>query len=138
MVLIAALVICVVIPLTVISLWWIKNVLRHRIPKPFLGDGSNMEWAELKRSELMATTIGPKDLSTTSKDVGSSSSSSGILQADTYGLQFGRNGGDSPHLALENTIDDDSLLQCWLDSTGHSEDAWAKKLLGKRHASKQS
>ena len=129
--LIAAFVICVVISLSVISLWWIKNVLRHRLPKPFLGEGPNLEWAELKRAELKATTIEPEDPSTTSKDLGSSVSSSGIPQADIYGLQLGRNGGDSPHLTLEHTIDHDSLLQAWLAETGHIDDEWAEKLLGK-------
>jgi len=129
--LIAAFVICVVISLSVISLWWIKNVLRHRLPKPFLGHGSNLEWAELKRAELKATTIEPVDLSTTSKDLGSSVLSSGIPQADTYGLQFGRNGGNSPHLAFEHTIDHNSLLQAWLAETEHIDDEWVEKLLGK-------
>ena len=137
-VLIAAFVICVVISLSVISLWWIKNVLRHRLPRPFLGDGSNLEWAELKRAELMATTIEPEDLSTTSKDVDSSNSSSGNLQTDTYGLQFGGNGGDSPHLALEHTIDVDSLLQAWLAETGHIDDEWAEKLLGKEGSTEET
>ncbi len=97
-----------------------------------------MEWAELKRAELTVTTIEPEDLLAASKDVDSSSSSSGNPQTDTYGLQFGRDGGDSSHLALEHTIDDVSLLQAWLAETGHIDDEWAKKLLGKRHASKQS
>ena len=129
--LIAAFVICAVISLSVIFLWWIKNVLRHRLPKPFLGEGPNLEWAELKRAELKATTIEPKDLSTTLKDLGSSVSSSGIPQSDTYGLQLGRNGGDNPPLTLEHTIDHDSLLQAWLAETGHIDDEWAEKLLGK-------
>ncbi len=131
MLLIAAFIICVVIPLSVISFWWIKNVFRHRLPRPFLGDGPNLEWAELKRAELKATTIEPEDLSTTSKDLGSSVLSSGAPQADTYGLQFGRNGGDSPHLTLEYTIDHDSLLQAWLAETEHIDDEWAEKLLGR-------
>ena len=137
-VLIAAFVICVVISLSVIFLWWIKNVLRHRLPKPFLGDGSNLEWAELKRAELKATRIESEDLSTTSKDLGSSVSSSGIPQADTYGLQFGRNGGDNPHLTLEHSIDDDSLLQAWLAETEHIDDEWAEKLLGKKGSTEET
>ncbi|MCH8878192.1 MAG: hypothetical protein IIA89_15480 [Chloroflexi bacterium] len=136
--LIAAFVTCAVISLSVIFLWWIKNVLRHRLPKPFLGEGPNLEWAELKRAELKATTIEPEDLSTTLKDLGSSVSSSGIPQADTYGLQFGRNGGDSPHLTLEHSIDDDSLLQAWLAETGHIDDEWAEKLLGKKGSTEET
>lgn len=34
--------------------WWIRNVLRYRLPQPFLGDGSNVEWAEQKRAEIAA------------------------------------------------------------------------------------
>ena len=128
--LIAAVVIFVVISLSVVSLWRIKNVLRHRLPRPFLSDGPNLQWAELKRAELKATTIKTEDLSTTSKDSGSSVSSSSIQQADTYGLQFGRNGGDNPHVTLEHTIDHDSLLQAWLAETGHVDYEWAEKLLG--------
>ncbi len=136
--LVAAFVICVVIALSVISLWWIKNVLRHRLPKPFLGDGSNLEWAELKRAELKATTMEPEDLSTTSNDLGSSIPSSGVPQADTYGLQFGRNDGESPQLSLEHTIDHDSLLQAWLAETEHNDDEWAKKLLGKEGSTEET
>ena len=132
MLLIAGFVICVVISLSVISLWWIKNVLRHRLPKPFLGDGPNLEWAELKRAELKETTEEPEVLSTTPKDLGSSVTSSGIPQADTYGPQFGRDGGDNPHITLEHTIDHESLLQAWLAETGHIDDEWAEKLLGKK------
>ena len=131
MLLITGFVICVVISLSVISLWWIKNVLRHRLPKPFLGDGPNLEWAELKRAELKATTIKTEDLSTTSNGLGPSVSSSIIPQEDTYGSQFGRNGGDNSQIILEETIDHESLLQAWLAETGHSDDEWAEKLLGK-------
>jgi len=97
-----------------------------------------MEWAELKREELKAITIEPEDLSTTSKDLGSSVSSRGIRQADTYGPQFGRDGGDNPHITLEHTIDHESLLRAWLAETGHIDDEWAEKILGKEGNSKET
>ena len=131
MLLIAGFVICVVISLSVISLWWIKNVLRHRLPRPFLGDGPNLEWAELKRAELKAAMIKTEDLSTTSKYSGSSVSSGSIPGADTYGPQFGRNGEGNPLVTLEHTIDHESLLQAWLAETGHIDDEWAEMLLGR-------
>jgi hypothetical protein len=31
--------------------------------------------------------------------------------------------------------EDESLLESWLDSTGHRDDAWAEKLLGNQQAS---
>ena len=89
-----------------------------------------MEWADLKREELRASSIEPEDLTTTYNDSISSSSSSGIGLADIDGLQFGKNGGDNPHLVLEHTTDHESLLQAWLAETGHIDDEWAEKLLG--------
>lgn len=131
MLLIAALVIGVVISLSVISLWWLKNVLRHRLPKPFLGEGTNMEWAELKRAELMSTKIESEDISTTTpEDVGPSIWSGGIPQKDIDGLHSDRNGGDSQHLSREHAFNNESLLQAWLAETGHIDDDWAEKLFG--------
>ena len=42
----------VAVVLVVSIVWWVKNVGRHRIPRPFLGDGPNVEWAEMKKAEL--------------------------------------------------------------------------------------
>ena len=48
-----------------------------------------------------------------------------------------KSNGQDP--AEPETIEEhEKLLESWLSETGHSEDAWAERLLGKRPASRET
>ena len=113
---------------------WIKNLLRHRLPQPFLGGGSNVEWAEQKRAEIAAGGFAydpdliddpvRSDFEATDSD----------LEIDSRGVSIGENGNHSEKDLPEgpNGINKDDLLHSWLSDSGHTDDEWAEKLLGDR------
>ena len=109
--------------------WWVTNVAQHRIPRPFLGEGANVEWAELKRAELEAggLALEPKDLSVSDFDSESIGRSRG--RTSSLGSRSNANGNDSGQ-QFENIMSQERLLQAWLSETGHTDDEWAEKLLG--------
>ena len=114
--------------------WWVTNVARHRMPRPFLGDGANVEWAELKRAELEAggLVFEPGDLSVLDFDSESTVRSGG--QSSSLGSRSNANESDTGHQS-ENGVSQDHLLQEWLSKTGHTDDKWAEKLLGESRKS---
>ena len=115
---------------------WLKIAVLVRIPSPFLGEGSNKEWAERKRAELEAGELHPQPRIyqpseairwMPDKEIGVSAAGAAP------------SGSEDGNIEIELPIaeKDETLLQSWLDSTGHSEDGWAKKLLGKRRPSEK-
>jgi hypothetical protein len=131
---------------------WLKIALIMRTPRPFLGEGSNREWAEQKRAELEAGHLSPD----TPLHLMSSQAISWWM-GDSRGKQAGRldrdvgsktdlvprqhrADSDSSQAAISASIEapsDDAergLLESWLNGTGHAEDAWAEKLLGRMGA----
>ncbi len=109
--------------------WWVTNVAQHRMPRPFLGDGANVEWAELKRAELEAggLVFEPGDLSVSDFDSESTERSGG--QSSSLGSKSNANESDTGHQS-ENGVSQEHLLQEWLSETGHADDEWVEKLLG--------
>jgi hypothetical protein len=141
---------------------WVKIALVTIVPRPFLGEGSNREWAERKRAELEAGQLSPdtpprlvpsQAISWWREDQdGKQGAHGGDAHEVEAGLQCGDRpraesadhlpaGGDGqqPHLApaIEPPSDDieRALLQSWLNGSGHSDDAWAEKLLGRKNNS---
>ena len=113
-----------------VIVWWIKNVLRHRLPKPFLGDGSNVEWAEQKRSEIAAGGIAydPEMIDDAGhSDVNASDSD---LETESMGVSIGGNNNHSEKNSSGSlSINEDDLLHSWLSDSSHADDEWAEKLL---------
>ena len=175
---------------------WLKIGLIMRIPRPFLGEGSNREWAERKRAELEAGQLSPdtpphlipseaitwwKGHQNTEPPVevkaGTKSNGEALVTPPGDGGRAieGRRphpgdghrgnaeqqvrsnlGGQSPKLAaqldsdghnhrpelapaIEPGVDDieQALLESWLNGSGHSDDAWAQKLLTRRRPKEQ-
>jgi hypothetical protein len=121
-----------------VAIWWIRNVLRHRLPKPFLGDGSNVEWAEQKRAEIAGVQLAAVPMTSQSNEA--------IPWMAGEHLKFrasNREDGDGRHPERESLVeslsseDDRLLLMTWLESTSHRDDAWVHNLLGRRHYRKQ-
>jgi len=138
---------------------WLKIGLIMRTPKPFLGEGSNREWAEQKRAELEAGQLSPdtpphlvpsqaiswwsggrdgepeqaEAPAVAGVEAGDArlAESAGQLPADDDGHQ--------PDVApaIETPADEieRALLESWLNGSGHSDDAWAEKLLGRKNTS---
>ena len=123
-----------------VIIWWIRNVLRHRLPQPFLGDGSNVEWVEQKRAEIAAGGIAydpdliddavHSDFEATDRD----------LEMQSRGISIGGNGSHSEKDSREglNSINADELQHSWLSDSGHTDDEWAEKLLGDREPTRGS
>ena len=111
---------------------WIRNVLRHRLPQPFLGGGSNVEWAEQKRAEIAAGGIAYEpdlidvsmhsDIEVTDHDSDFQSSGNSIGGNGSHSKK------DSPKAS--GSINADELLHSWLSNSGHTDDDWAEKLFG--------
>ena len=117
---------------------WIKIALLVRIPRPFLGEGPNTEWAERKREELV-TGYSEVESETVAVDVSTDASNETDMAKPTEAQGFSINLAPDEELDADypESVAEDSLLQSWLDGTGHDEDAWAEKLLGRRHHSKE-
>lgn len=116
------------IPVGSITVWWLKNVLRHRLPRPFLGDGANVEWAELKRAELAAGGQVFETGDASALDSNPESAVSNGCQTSPFSSRFIANERDASH-RFDNGASQEHLLQAWPSETGHA-DKWAEKLLG--------
>ena len=97
------------------------------LPKPFLGEGSNMEWAEEKRRELEASGRKVEFEYQNSEPPGHAT-----------GGRSMRNPSDGPlddYLIVRastrplHSTKHEGLLQSWPDRTVHSDDAWADRVL---------
>ena len=117
------------------GLTWLKIALLTRIPKPFLGEGSNKEWAERKRRELTEGELapGPRIYQPNEAIPWMRNEPAAALEPD----DGAKSNGQEPH-EPETIEEHEKLLESWLADTGHSDDAWAERLLGKRPASKES
>jgi len=115
---------------------WIKIVFFTWMPRPFPGEGDNLEWAEQKRAEMLAGRRkrhrdGPPSgghahaLPDPSRELG--------RPPDTP-EEDGRSLRES--LPIEARLDerDETVLMSWLEKTGHQEDAWATKLIGRKRS----
>jgi hypothetical protein len=157
---------------------WLKIGLIMRTPRPFLGEGSNREWAERKRAELEAGHLAPdtpphleprqaiawwkgdqpagaerteEDLALANRP-GTSSEGDGrvdpapastdrplVAAAGLPGAD-GRAGLQPPSSVPAPAIEPPSndlereLLESWLNGSGHNDDAWAEKLLGRKNS----
>ncbi len=118
---------------------WLKIAFLVRTPRPFLGEGPNIEWAERKREELVTGFAGPQsaiaDADVTasgSDDLGSSS-----IAQKSPGYGFDPLSRADPASRTPEEAAEESLLRSWLEKTGHAEDAWAEKLLRRRRSGKR-
>ncbi len=117
----------------------LKDAFLHRLPKPYLGDGPNMEWAMKKRVEL---------------EEGKLISEPSIYEPSEPLAWHLEEGGDEPrskahHDNLDASEDwyfqfeapsgelDESLLRSWLGETSQINDLWAKRLLEDRDGSEE-
>lgn len=122
-----------------ILLRWLNNVFLHRLPRPFLGDGPNMEWAVKKRAELEEgkLTIEPS-IYEPSEPVSWYLEERGD-EPKPEASNDNRDGSEGGNFAVEGLIgeDEESLLMSWLQETGHIDDSWAEKLLEKRESTEE-
>jgi len=116
------------------GLTWVKIGALTLAPRPFLGDGPNREWAERKRHELETgrrrtgqSVHNPAEASPWFEE-GESSDDSGQKPNERrrYLRETGRPRAD--RISDEQQA---KLLEAWLASTAHQDDAWARKLLAK-------
>jgi hypothetical protein len=138
---------------------WLKIALIMRTPKPFLGEGSNREWAEQKRAELEAGHLSPdtpphlvpsqaiswwKGDRDGEQPQGGAPAVAEVQAADGPRAESGTHlpADDDAHQpelvpAIEPPSDEieRAQLESWLNGSGHSDDAWAEKLLGRKNTS---
>lgn len=105
----------------------LRMVFRYWLPKPFLGDGFNNEWAELKKQEMAKSSesnmvLNPgsdwpnDDEAYRSREKVSSGSISTSPKTMAYELDDVEEIGQGEM----------SLLKEWLDDSTHSEDQWVE------------
>lgn len=121
-------------------IWWIWNIAGYRLPKPFLGEGSNVEWAELKRAEISANMNSVRqDADEAAERMKGDSQQSEIDVRALNPLTDGGEGHSNEQISISlGSNIGDEVLDSWISETGHSEDAWAERLLGKRPTSKET
>jgi len=104
-----------------------------RMPKPFLGVGSNREWAEQKRAELEVGQLSPD----TPQNLNPSQAITrwrGDKQIEQDApVAAGGNGHQPPAIEPPSGDVERALLESWLNGSGHNDDAWAEKLLGRKN-----
>ncbi len=107
------------------------NSVAERLPRPFLGEGANVEWAAIKRAELEADAMA--SASGTQHGYGSDSWPD-IASAKGSFRVAAKQDSDDAHrdiLAPESSLieNQETLLQDWMTSGDHNDDEWAAKLL---------
>lgn len=133
------------------GLTWLKIALITRVPKPFLGDEVSKEWVERKRRQIQngefsheprryapneavpwmrpeadAPSLADVSIEAPAPSRTGNSDSHPITLDSTAGPPPSRRGSDQ----LGSLLDQDQILQSWLEDTGHKDDDWATKLLG--------
>lgn len=108
---------------------WLKEVFLHRLPKPYLGDGPNVEWAMKKRAEFEeGKLIFEPSIDEPSEPVAWHLEETGDKpKANDDNL----NGSENWHIDFEapSGEQEEMLLQSWLKDTNHIDDAWVERLL---------
>ena len=118
------------------GLTWLKIAFLTRVPRPFLGEGSNKEWAERKRREIHAGALAAKPHVYEPSEAIPWFPTKG-QSTDIGDIALGEDGkreepsGEAGVAAIDSEAQR-RLLESWLGNTGHSEDGWAQKLLAKR------
>lgn len=139
----AALAVIAIIGATLVGLVlirWVKGALRPWLPKPFLGEGSNVEWAELKGAEIAAggNTDEEHIGDSTLRHDGRASGYETVEEANRLsvvknGKHSDTSSGESPDIIREN-----DLLSSWLSKAEHPEDQWARRVLGHQEPRKET
>ncbi|MFQ5943594.1 MAG: hypothetical protein ACE5JF_08580 [Anaerolineales bacterium] len=114
------------------GLTWIKIAVLMRIPRPFLGDGVNEDWARRKRIELEQGSYyqGPAQLDASdaipwlreNKNKSPDGDSKEHIHSDAFEKE------------TDPEVDREKLLESWLSSAGNDQDDWAKRLLDDKAA----
>lgn len=109
------------------SLTWLKIAVLTRIPTPFLGDGVNEDWARRKRMELERgePIQGPIQYKATE-------AIPWLREKDTIAVNENGEGASDNREQAEKppqNVNEEELLESWLNSTGHVQDEWAARLL---------
>jgi hypothetical protein len=117
------------------GLTWLKIAILTRIPRPYLGEGSNKDWAERKRRELTEGELAPGPRTYQPSEALPWMRAEAEIAPEASG-PVNSNGQDPE---VPETIEEhEKLLESWLAETGHSEDAWAERLLSKRPTSRET
>jgi len=117
------------------GLTWLKIAILTRIPRPFLGEGSNKEWAERKHRELTEGELAPGPRTYQPSEAIPWMRPEAEIVPEPSGPA--NSNGQDPEVP-ETIEEHEKLLESWLAETGHSEDAWAERLLSKRPTSRET
>jgi hypothetical protein len=114
---------------------WLRIALAMRFPKPLLADGANAEWAEKKRAELAAQRSRGQRKADTQQAPKRDPTVSPAHSAEP------RAEGNGAHPMtvemtpeMQRSDDQETLLRAWLNATGHQDDGWAEKIIGRKRA----
>ena len=109
---------------------WLKLLLSMRTPRPFLGEGSNLEWAERKRAEIevgLAASptrkLSPGEALPWMRRETSEANQGALLPIDQVEMD-------------EALPQEEELLRAWLEA-GHEHNAWVGRMLERKRAKKE-
>ncbi len=117
----------------------LRNSVSERLPRPFLGQGPNIEWAAIKRAELEADA--KASASGTQGGYGLDSWPDNANVKGTSRVAAKQDSGDAhrdiraPEINLREN--QETLLHDWLTSSYHNDDEWAAKLLSEANNAKE-
>jgi len=116
---------------------WLKIASVTRIPRPFLGEGDNLEWAERKRQEIHHDVSSVSSPEQSHEEVaifgsaGTSNSHAENGQPDLHPKET-----DLEVLAAD--AEHNRLLASWLENDDQLDGSWAEKVLGKEETSQEN
>jgi hypothetical protein len=112
---------------------WLRIALTMRMPSPILDEEANLEMAEAQKAELerrrRGLHFGRRHATRTGRPAERRAQVDALPETPAPVVTWST--GDP---TLEERLDGDqqALLQSWLESTGHDEDAWASRLIGRK------
>jgi hypothetical protein len=111
---------------------WLRIAMTMRMPSPILDEEANLEMAEAQKAELEGRRKGLHF----GRGHATRSGHHARKEPQAMSVTFGQSSEAAPptgETALEDKLDGDqqALLQSWLESTEHADDAWASRLIGR-------
>jgi len=114
---------------------WLRIALAMRMPAPILDEGSNLEMAEAQKAELEERHRGSPQGGghAATHEHPSRGWPPGLTKRHPRPPVGGVTHEDE---SVETDVDEEqhALLQSWLDSSGHADDAWAARLIEKKQS----
>jgi len=116
---------------------WLKIAAVTRIPRPFLGEGDNLEWAERKRQEIHHDVPNVSSPEQSHEEV-AIFGSAGTPNSHAENGQPDLHPKETDLEVLAANAEHNRLLASWLENDDQLDGSWAEKVLGKKETSQEN